>query len=72
MKISARNVFEGQITAVVPGPVNTEVALILAGGDQLVAVVTQASARNLGLTVGGAHSRSSRHLGSWSPPGTAA
>ena len=54
MKISARNVFEGRITAMTPGPVNTEVVLALPGGESLVAVITQASARSLGLAVGGA------------------
>ncbi|WP_088279945.1 molybdopterin-binding protein [Ideonella sp. A 288] len=53
MKVSARNVFEGRIQALVPGPVNTEVTLELPGGDALVAVITQASARDLGLAVGG-------------------
>lgn len=53
MKVSARNVFEGQISALIPGPINAEVTLTLPGGDQLVAVVTQASARDLGLAVGG-------------------
>ena len=48
MKVSARNVFEGQISALIPGPINAEVTLTLPGGDQLVAVVTQASARDLG------------------------
>jgi molybdate transport system regulatory protein len=53
MKISARNVFEGRISSLVPGPVNAEVTLTLSGGDRLVAVVTQASVRDLGLAVGG-------------------
>ena len=53
LAISARNVFEGQITRLHAGPVNTEVELALPGGDRLVAVVTQASARDLGLAVGG-------------------
>jgi len=44
MKISARNVFEGRITAMTPGTVNTEVVLALPGGESLVAVITQASA----------------------------
>jgi molybdate transport system regulatory protein len=52
MKISARNVFEGQVSALVPGAVNTEVHLTLPGGVELVAVVTQASVRELGLAVG--------------------
>ena len=53
MKISARNVFAGRISSLVPGPVNAEVTLTLSGGDRLVAVVTQASVRDLGLAVGG-------------------
>ena len=53
MKISARNVFEGRIAALALGPINAEVTLALAGGDQLVAVITQASVRELGLAVGG-------------------
>ena len=53
MKISARNQFQGRITALVPGPVNAEVTLALPGGDSIVAVVTQASVKALGLAVGG-------------------
>jgi molybdate transport system regulatory protein len=52
MKVSARNQFEGTISAVNTGPVNTEVVLDLAGGDKLVAVITSASAKKLGLAVG--------------------
>ena len=52
MKISARNVFEGTVKSVVSGPVNAEVTLELAGGDTLVAVVTQGSVRDLGLAPG--------------------
>lgn len=53
MKVSARNQFTGQITAVKTGPVNAEVTLLLPGGDTLVAVVTQGSVDTLGLAVGG-------------------
>ena len=52
-KVSARNVFEGRITALQPGAVNAEVELTLAGGDRIVAIVTQTSVRELGLAVGG-------------------
>ncbi len=52
MKISTRNKFEGTVSAVNQGPVHTEVVLDLAGGDQLVAVVTSDSARKLGLAAG--------------------
>ena len=52
MNVSARNKLEGTISAVNPGPVNTEVILDLAGGDTLVAVVTTESAKKLGLNPG--------------------
>jgi molybdate transport system regulatory protein len=53
MSISARNQLTATITAIVPGAVNTEVTLALPGGQPLVAVITNASARDLGLAVGG-------------------
>jgi molybdate transport system regulatory protein len=53
MKISARNVFEGTITAVKEGPISAEVELTLASGDKIVAGVTEGSVQNLGLAVGG-------------------
>lgn len=52
MKISARNVLPGKVSAIVNGPVSTEVDIALAGGDKVVAVVTHASADSLGLAVG--------------------
>jgi|CXWL01.1.fsa_nt_gi molybdate transport system regulatory protein len=52
MKASARNVFKGQVSQVVEGAVNAEVVLSLPGGEQLVAVVTMESIRNLGIAVG--------------------
>ncbi|MDD3529148.1 MAG: TOBE domain-containing protein [Gallionellaceae bacterium] len=52
MKSSARNQFDGKVTAVIPGPVNAEVELTLASGDRLVAIVTMGSVRELGLAVG--------------------
>ena len=51
MKISARNVFEGTISALVDGKVNAEVELTTAGGDRIVAVVTEGSVAALGLAV---------------------
>lgn len=50
---SARNQFDGLVTALSAGPVNCEVQLQLPGGDALTAVVTLAAARALGLAVGG-------------------
>lgn len=52
MQVSARNVFTGTLTAVVNGAVNAEVELTTAGGDKLVAVVTEGSVKELGLAVG--------------------
>lgn len=49
MKISARNQFRGKVAKVTPGAVNTEVVVALAGGDQLVAVVTNDSVKSLDL-----------------------
>lgn len=52
MNVSARNVFKGQISALVDGAVNAEVELSLPGGDKIVAIVTAASVESLGLAVG--------------------
>ncbi|VVQ38296.1 hypothetical protein PS943_05743 [Pseudomonas fluorescens] len=52
MKASARNVFKGTISQLQPGAVNAEVSLKLSSGNQLVAVVTMESVKNLGLAVG--------------------
>jgi len=52
MKVSARNVFKGQVSKVQNGAVNAEVSLTLPGGEQLVAVVTMESVSNLGIAVG--------------------
>jgi len=52
MKISARNVFEGTISALVDGMVNAEVEVTTPGGDRIVAIVTEGSVGSLGLAVG--------------------
>lgn len=52
MKISARNVFDGIVSAIKPGAVTTEVDVALPGGTQIVATVTRDSAIELGLVVG--------------------
>jgi molybdate transport system regulatory protein len=52
MNVSARNVFKGKITAVVDGAVNAEVEITTAGGDKVVAIVTECSVKSLGLAVG--------------------
>ncbi|MEP7084021.1 MAG: TOBE domain-containing protein, partial [Betaproteobacteria bacterium] len=52
MKSSARNQLVGTVSAIVPGAVNDEVELTLAGGQGIVAVVTRESTARLGLAVG--------------------
>jgi molybdate transport system regulatory protein len=52
MKLSARNVLRGTVKKLVPGAVNTEVVIQLAGGEEIVAVITKESAQSLGLAVG--------------------
>ena len=52
MKISARNVFEGKITALTDGKVNAEVEITTPGGDCIVAIVTEGSVAALGLALG--------------------
>jgi len=52
MKLSARNVFEGTITALVDGKVNAEIEVTTAGGDRIIAIVTEGSVQSLGLAVG--------------------
>jgi len=52
MKISARNQLQGTVTEVNKGAVNSEVAIALAGGATVVAIITNESASKLGLQKG--------------------
>jgi molybdate transport system regulatory protein len=52
LKLSARNCLRGTVRRIVPGSVNSEVELELAGGASLVAVVTRESVKALGLAPG--------------------
>ncbi|MGH8116453.1 MAG: TOBE domain-containing protein [Rhodanobacteraceae bacterium] len=52
MKTSARNELAGTIRSVTPGAVNSEVVLDLGGHDELVAIITNASADRLSLKPG--------------------
>lgn len=52
MKISARNHVPGTVKTIKKGPVNTEVTLSLAGGSEIVSVITTYSVENLGLKEG--------------------
>lgn len=53
MKTSARNQFWGEVVALKRGPVSAEVVLRIDGGEQVVAVITDASVAHLGLKEGG-------------------
>ena len=52
MKVSARNRLNGTVASCTSGAVNAEVIVELDGGDRLAAVLTAASARELGLAPG--------------------
>jgi molybdopterin-binding protein len=52
MKLSARNILKGKIVKITPGAVNSEIVLELAGGAQVVSIITKESAENLGLVIG--------------------
>lgn len=51
-KISARNFLEGLVNRIVPGVVNDEVIIDLAGGNTVTAILTSASVKRLGLMAG--------------------
>ncbi len=52
MQISARNKLPGKIKKIMAGPINAEIVIELAGGTQIVSVITKASAKALGLKRG--------------------
>lgn len=52
MRISARNVLKGKVKSVNHGAVNSEVVVELGGGEEVVAIITKASAQDLGLAEG--------------------
>jgi molybdopterin-binding protein len=52
MKISARNLLKGKVKSVRHGDVNCEVVIEVAPGIDVVSVITESSAKNLGLAVG--------------------
>ena len=52
MKISARNVLKGKIKSIKHGSVNSEVTIGLAGGAEIVSIITKKSAQNLRLSKG--------------------
>ncbi len=52
MPISARNVFKGKVTTIKEGLINAEVEIATSGGDKIVAMLTDASVKSLGLANG--------------------
>jgi molybdate transport system regulatory protein len=50
--ISARNVLQGEVSNILPGAVNSEVEVHLAGGTKVVASITKASVERLQLHSG--------------------
>jgi molybdopterin-binding protein len=52
MKISARNMLKGKVKSIIKGPVSSEIMVELAGGDNIVSVITKTSADNLELAEG--------------------
>ena len=52
MKISARNMLPGTVKSVTPGAVNTEVAIEIAKGIEIVSIITSDSVKRLALAPG--------------------
>lgn len=52
MKVSARNLIPGTITALTQGAVNSEVIIEVAPGIEVVSIITKHSAESMGLKVG--------------------
>lgn len=52
MKLSARNVLKGTVKKIIAGAVNSEVIVELAGGEEIVSVITKESVKALRLKKG--------------------
>ncbi len=52
MRISARNQLKGKVKEIVKGAVNSEVTIDLPGGGEIVSIITNKSATDLGLAKG--------------------
>lgn len=52
MKISARNILKGNVKGMINGLVSTEVTVQLSDGEEIVSIITRASAQNLKLKEG--------------------
>ncbi len=51
-KVSARNIICGTVTKVIEGPVSAEVDIDIGSGNTLTAVITEESAKKLGIKAG--------------------
>lgn len=52
MELSARNQFTGTVTSVKLGSVMAEITVAIAGGQEIVSVITRASAERMHLQTG--------------------
>jgi molybdopterin-binding protein len=52
VELSARNQLKGRVTGIALGGVMAEVAIEIAGGQEIVSAVTRASVEKLGIKVG--------------------
>jgi len=47
MQISARNILKRTVKRIAPGAVNTEIAIEIAGGTEVVSIITKDSAEKI-------------------------
>lgn len=52
MKLSARNILKGKVKSITQGSVNTDVVVELAGGQQIVSMISKESTANLQIQQG--------------------
>jgi len=52
MRISARNILKGKVKKITTGAVNDEVVIEIAGGSEIVSIITIDSVKRLGLEPG--------------------
>ncbi len=52
MRLSARNNLKGKVKSIQPGAVNSEVVVEIAGGTEIVSIITKSSVERLELVPG--------------------
>ena len=52
MQLSARNVLKGKVKKITEGAVNNEIVVEVAGGVEMVSIITKSSSERLGLAAG--------------------